>query len=169
MSLKSQFFLLLSLFIACFVAGYSYASFRYQLEIEQLTNQLNEQAIQALEDRQEMEERLYLEVVNATNEFDLYSSAIADKFNSLSAVTFNDSFEWLPEHSDGQDLKPVSDYAGDSSEATSKTECKCNGDNRAELQRVQKLYEKELVKAKQCDLNTAQLNSLIDLVSSISH
>ena len=165
MSLKSQFFLLLSLSAVCFVAGYSLSSIRSQLELKRLTNQLNEQAYQALKDRRELEERLHLEVVNATNQFDISSAAVADKFNALSAATLFDPDEWLSEWPVNQNGEPVSDYAGDSSEATSKTECNCNADYRAELQRVQKLYEKELVNSKQCDLNTAQLNSLIDLVS----
>lgn len=153
---------------ASFSFGFYLSSQHYNLKLERLENQLAEQTISDLGIKEEKEQQYFSGVINAQNNFDLSTASIYNSFSTYLASSFNDTSNRLSVSTEDTSGKHLSGHSKDSRQTASETGCECNGSDRAELQRIRKLYEKELVNSRDCDLKTAQLNALIDIVKTIS-
>lgn len=154
--------------VVFFGAGYDFASVNYQSKIKDIELKSQEALNAGLKEQLEKEREYHNAVTQSQNGFDLSTTAISNKFDSLYGVKLFDSYEWLSDSASDSGVKTLPDSSSNSSEAATETSGRCLTDYSGELSRVQKLYEKELRKAKECDLRTAQLNSLIDLVSVLT-
>lgn len=153
--------------VVFFGAGYDFASANYQAKIKEIELKSQEALNAGLKDQLEKEREYYNAVTDAQNSFDLSSSTISNYFDTLYAHSLFDSPEWLYDTIADTGNKTLSDSSADTTKTVTETSGRCVTADRAELQRIQKLYEAELKKAKDCDLRTAQLNSLIDLISDV--
>lgn len=156
----------ISLGLLAFTGGYQLASYKYSLEIKRIELTYQKSLSDSLNEQLVRERELHNDVIQTQNSFDLSRSDIANQYNSLLDVKLFDASKWLSERTFSADSKDLSCSSSHSQGAVKETQCRCNADNAGELSRIQKLYEKELKKAKECDLKTAQLNSLVDLLNS---
>lgn len=154
--------------VASFSFGFYLSNLHNNLKLERLENRLAEQALSDLEIKEEKEQQYFTGVINAQNNFDLSTASIYNNFSTYLASSFNDASNRLSVGTEDKSGKHLSYNSKDSRQTASETKCECNGSDRAELRRIQKLYEKELINSRDCDLKTAQLNALIDIVKTIS-
>jgi len=145
-------------FIAGCYLGYTYSNTQADVERQQLiTTALkaeNENLIKQIKVEREKAKQAQISAEQVKADV----SAIEDKYNSALA-----DFERLQFSDDNHTaaLPPVAPVANSIPES----KCKCGGNDQRKLQR---LYERELIKAKDCDINSAHLNALIDWYHSIS-
>lgn len=157
----------ISLGLICFIGGYDLATIKAKYQLKEIEVKTQEALNAALKEQLTKEREYYNAVTNAQNSFDLSASAINNHFESLHDSKLFDSSQWLSEWPTSSGDKTLSDTSTDTAKPVTETQCRCTGRDRLKLSRVQKLYEKELAKARQCDLNAVQLNSLIDIVEKL--
>ena len=163
---------LLSFLLACLgsgYVGYQIASTSYELEISHIREQSKEQEALALQNKNERE-NVYSEALITTQ------SKIAI-FNDRIAATFRDLNSWadrniITDNSIGlhNSKDNASSNTGLSDSATtagavSDCECRCDDKNAAKLRR---LYQQQLIVARDCDITASYYNELIKFYRSVS-
>lgn len=156
-----------AVFIFGFIGGYACSHNQFQKEQQEIQyQQMNTQQL-LLDDKYRIESQLREDFQNEQSQYFIDSQNVTSDYDSLVFDPMFGDIDWLSEQDSAQSDERVSDHSTDSPGAVEKEECRCPKDYSGELQRIQRLYEKELVKAKECDLNAVQLNSLIEIVKDI--
>lgn len=142
--------------------GYSLTSSYYQIKIAVYEKKQAQVLNQALEDKLKKENvfngvladaqsNIALDVQHITSTYNRYH------FNGL----FSDTYSVHTDTTDsGQGLSTDTTAA----KAISQSTCKCNGADKAKLQRF---YERQLVIARDCDVTATYYNNLIDLYNGV--
>lgn len=142
--------------------SYSFTSSHYQLRIAEYEKKQAQVLNQALEDKAKKENEfngvladaqsnIALDVQHLTSTYNRY------RFNGL----FSDTDSLHTDTADsGQNLS--SDTTA--SKAISQSKCECNGTDKAKFR---KLYEQQLVIARDCDITATYYNNLIDLYNGV--
>lgn len=142
--------------------GYSLTSSYYQIKIAVYEKKQAQVLNQALEDKAKKENvfngvladaqsNIALDVQHITSTYNRYH------FNGL----FSDTYSV---HTDTTDSGQGLSADTTTTKAISQSTCKCNGADKAKLQR---LYEQQLVIARDCDITATYYNNLIDLYNGV--
>lgn len=146
----------ISVAIIAFWAGWFVNGLRYENNMQNYINQELQQQIQAVEDAKAKEHE-YREKADKTTR---QAKEAVDVVNAHYRKLLNDSLS--KSSASSQDSVPA---ASGSSSSVSKSTSKCTEQHRAKLQR---LYEQQLVIARDCDITAAHFNELIDFYEALN-
>lgn len=141
----------LSVAVIAFWCGWFVNGLRYENNMQNYINKELQQQIQAVEDARSKEQE-YREKLDKTTR---QAKEAIDVVNAHYRKLLNDSLS----KSSASNQNSVPSASG-SSGPISKSTSKCTEQHRAKLQR---LYERQLVIARDCDITAAHYNELIDL------
>ena len=156
-----------AVFIFGFIGGYACSHSQFQKEQQEIQYQQMETEQLLLDDKYRIESKLHEDFQNEQSQYYFDSQNVTSNYDSLVFNPLFDDIDWLSESNSTQSDERLSDNSPGAEGTPEKAECRCPKDYSGELQRIRTLYEKELKKAKECDLNAVQLNSLIEIVESI--
>ena len=163
---------LLSFLLACLGSGYlgyQIASTSYELEISHIREQSKEQEALALQNKNERENVYSKALITTQSKIAISNDRITAAYRDLNSwadsniVTDNSiSMHNSQDNASGNSgLSSTASTAG----AVSDCECRCNGKNTAELR---KLYQEQLIIARDCDITASYYNELINFYEHIS-
>ena len=151
--------------IVTFVAsGYYLAAKRYEAKIEEFRAEQAQAVIKQQEEFRKQERERYAQVSTIQSNL---ADGVADVIKSYNTLTDSvDSFNansMLNNQDSATDTKQVSATTSSTSRVQ-ECKCECSTDNRAKLQR---LYQQQLIVARDCDITATHYNQLIKLYNSI--
>lgn len=163
---------LLSFLLACLGSGYlgyQIASTSYELEISHIREQSKEQEALALQNKIERENVYSKALSESQSKIAVSSDRITAAYRDLNAWADSNfvidngiSMHNSQDNASGNSgLSSTASTAG----AVSDCECRCNGKDTEKLRR---LYQEQLIVARDCDINATYLNNLIEWYGSIS-
>lgn len=138
------------------LAGYSYSVDKYELKLKNLENEAANIEIKAIEDQRHKEYEYYF--ISNENAKSAQTSVEQITQDFSAAVSDGLSFRVLNETSSDTNTAALSSDASATS-SVQKGRCECSAKDKAKLQR---LYEQQLVVARDCDINSTYLNKLIE-------
>ena len=144
------------------LAGYSYSADKYELQLRNLEKEAVDLEIKAIEDQRNKEYEYYF--ISNENAKSAQTSVEQITKDFSAAVSDGLSFRVLNETSSDTNTAALSSDASAASTIQA-GRCECNKKDKAKLQR---LYEQQLVVARDCDINSTYLNKLIEWYGSIS-
>jgi len=162
LSIKSLLISSVAVFIAGTFTGYSIRD--DQAEIDRLNlersalEEENKNLIKQLEVEHEYQEAAQVTAEQTKKDLDELEDRYTDAVNELNALQLS-QLTYVPE-----DTSALSENAGVTT-AVSKGSSKCAGKDKTKFQR---LYEEQLMIAKDCDINSTYLNNLIEWYGSLS-
>ena len=146
-----------------FFLGYSVASNKCQIKIQEKTI-AEEQAINDnLQSAIHINNKIQNEVYHVTEDLYLSLADVDNEYSLIKSTPVISSYSGLSINTTGQDNQTVSDtskVAGGISERDTR-QLKDNAE------KFQRLYEAELEKAKKCDMAIVKLNNLIDFYTKV--
>lgn len=142
--------------------SYSFTSSHYQLKVAEYEKKQAQVLNQALEDKAKKENVLNGVLADAQSNIALDVQHITSTYNRyhFNGVFGNTDSVHTDTTDSGQGL-PADTTAA---KAISQSTCKCNGTDKAKLQR---LYEQQLTVARDCDITATYYNNLIDLYNGV--
>ena len=142
--------------------GYSLTSSYYQIKIAVYEKKQAQMLNQALEDKAKKENVFNGVLADAQSNIALDVQHITSTYNRyhFNGVFGNTDSVYTDTTDSGQGLSADTTAA----KAISQSTCKCNGADKAKLQR---LYEQQLVIARDCDITATYYNNLIDLYNGV--
>lgn len=144
------------------VCGYEAASTKCELEKAQFHKAALEQEQKAAEKKHDTE-NLYKDALVKSQSDVFHDVQIIDAhFDDLNAHVFDADVDSLHANNTG-DIGAVREDPT-APAGISKTQCKCPGQDRAKLQR---LYERQLVIARDCDITATYYNKLLELYQMV--
>lgn len=146
----------ISVAILSFLAGWFVNGLRYENNLQNYINEELQQQIQAVEDARSKEQE-YREKLDKTTR---QAKEAIDVVNAHYRKLLIDSLS--KSRASSNNSVPA---ASGSSGPISKSACKCTELHRAKLQR---LYEQQLVIARDCDITAAHYNELIELFNELN-
>ena len=163
---------LLSFLLACLGSGYlgyQIASTSYELEISHIREQSKEQEALALQNKNERENVYSTALITTQSKIAISNDRIATTFSNLNSwadsniVTDNS----ISLHNSQDNTSRNSDMSSTATTAGAVSDCKCrcDGKNPAEFRR---LYQEQLIIARDCDITATYYNHLIDWYNKIS-
>lgn len=142
--------------------SYSLTSSYYQIKIAVYEKKQAQVLNQALEDKAKKENVFNGVLADAQNNIALDVQHITSTYNRYH---FNGVFGNTDSvHTDTTDSSQGLSTDTTAAKAISQSTCKCNGADKAKLQR---LYEQQLVIARDCDITATYYNNLIDLYNGV--
>ena len=142
--------------------SYSFTSSHYQLKIAEYEKKQVQVLNQALEDKAKKENVFNGVLADAQSNIALDVQHITSTYNRYH---FNGLFSDTDSvHTDTTDSSQGLSTDTTTTKAISQSTCKCNGTDKAKLQR---LYEQQLVIARDCDITATYYNNLIDLYNGV--
>lgn len=142
--------------------GYSLTSFYYQIKIVEYEKKQAQVLNQALEDKAKKENVFNGVLADAQSNIALDVQHITSTYNRYH---FNGVFGNTDSvHTDTTDSGQGLSTDTTTTKAISQSTCNCNGADKAKLQR---LYEQQLVIARDCDITATYYNNLIDLYNGV--
>lgn len=146
----------ISVAIIAFWAGWFVNGLRYEHNMQEFINSELQQQIQAVEDARSKEQE-YREKVDKTTR---QAKEAIDVVNAHYRKLLNDSLSKSSASSNSN-----MSAASTPSATVSKSSCKCPNQNREKLQR---LYEQQLIIARDCDITATHYNELIELFNELN-
>ena len=151
------------------VIGYLGARNYYLLQIEQIKTDAQIELAKAIADKNEKENVYSKALITTQSKIAISNDRIAAVFSSLNAwgdsnfITDNIvSLHNSQDNASGNsDMSSTASTAG----AVSDCECRCDDKNAAKLRR---LYQEQLIVARDCDITATHYNALIEFYRSIS-
>lgn len=147
----------LSIAVIAFWAGWFVNGYRYEHNMQEFINSELRQQIQAYEQTQAKERENLDKALKSAEETKDALDDVTARYNQLLADSLSKS------SASSDNSVPANT---NSSSSVSKGACKCSESNRAKLQR---LYERQLIIARDCDITATHYNQLIELWKELSH
>lgn len=142
--------------------SYSFTSSHYQLKIAEYEKKQAQVLNQALEDKAKKENVFNGVLADAQSNIALDVQHITSTYNRYH---FNGLFSDTDSvHTDTTDSSKSVSADTTTTKTISQSTCKCNGTDKAKFQR---LYEQQLVIARDCDITATYYNNLIDLYNGV--
>lgn len=143
--------------VLAFCSGWYVNGLRYEAQWQEYFNEALKQQAQSIQDARAKEQEMRERADRATKQAKDAIDTITAHYNKLL--------------SDGMPKSGTNNASGmssntNSSSSVSKGACKCSESNRAKLQR---LYEWQLIIARDCDITATHYNQLIELWKELSH
>ena len=161
------FCLLSSVF--CGLMGYRYADIQREREIAQIQEQMKAQEVIALQNKNEKENVYSKALSESQSKIAVSSDRITAAYRDLNSwadsniITDNSISLHNSEDNTGRnsDMPSTASTAG----TVSDCECRCDGKNTTKLRR---LYQEQLIIARDCDITASHYNELIKFYEHIS-
>ncbi len=157
-------------YLACVAAGaflaWHFTSGHYQAELTRIESETQIELQKALVAKADMEARFNAQVSELQTELHSDTSKIdADYSAAVSSFTDVLNLKWL-QHSNANSSQNVSTTSGTAAgdQGQSKSAVKCDCPDRASLQR---LFERQMTLARDCDINQNHFKRLVSLYESI--
>lgn len=136
------------------LVGWSWTSDRYQSKMAEITSAGVHAEMENIQKQRDTEQELYFTTQQHEAQLNEQVDAINHNFELLLDG-------WMYTDSDSSGETALSENATDTG-TVSDCECRCNVENSAKFQ---KLYERQMMVARDCDINAAHLNALIKMVN----
>lgn len=149
--------------------SYSFTSSHYQLKIAEYEKKQAQVLNQALEDKAKKENVFNGVLADAQSNIALDIQHITSTYNRyhFNGVFGNTDSVYTDTTDSGQGLSADTT----TTKAISQSTCKCNGADKAKLQRLydqfQRLYEQQLIISRDYDITATYYNNLIDLYNGV--
>lgn len=151
-------------FLLGFFLGFKEELIRCELEKTEFQNVALEKQAQADRKTQDVENAYKDAIVNAQSEVSLGTSVINAKFWGIDRGLFN-SVDYSVHHNKAStDNTNALSNNTEPTAGVQTTSCRCDRQDRAKLQR---LYEEQLVIARDCDITTTYYNKILELWDKI--
>lgn len=149
--------------------GYQIASTSYELEISHIREQSKEQEALALKNKIEKENVYSKALSDSQSKIAISNDRIAATYRNLNSWAdsniVTDNSNSLHNSQDNASCNSDMSSTATTARTVSDCECRCDGKNTAELRR---LYQEQLIVARDCDINATYLNNLIEWYNIIS-
>ena len=154
----------IAIIVAFVASGYYLAAKRYEAKFEEFRAEQSQTVIKQQEEFRKQEAERYAQVSTIQSNL---ADGVADVIKSYN--TLNDSMDSFNANSmhNNQDSATNSKQMPTDTSTTSRVQdckCECSRVNRAKLQR---LYQRQLIVARDCDITATHYNQLIKLYNSI--
>ena len=138
------------------LAGYSYSVDKYELKLKNLENEAVNLEIKAIEDQRNKEYEYYF----ISNENAKSAQTSVEQITKDFSAAVSDGLS-IRVHNETGSVTNTAALSSDASATSSvqKGRCECSAKDKAKLSR---LYEQQLVVARDCDINSTYLNKLIE-------
>ena len=161
------FCLLSSVF--CGLMGYRYADIQREREIAQIQEQMKAQEVIALQNKNERENVYSKALITTQSKIAVSSDRITAAYRDLNAWAdrniITDNSISLHNSQDNASRNSGLSSTASTAGAVSDCECRCDGKNTEELRR---LYQQQLIVARDCDITATHYNALIEFYGSVS-
>jgi len=163
---------LLSFLLACLgsgYVGYQIASTSYELEISHIREQSKEQEALALQNKNEAENVYSKALITTQSKIAISNDRITATFRDLNSwadsniVTDNS----ISLHNSQDNTSRNSDMSSTATTAGAVSDCKCRCDGK-DAAKLRRLYQEQLIVARDCDITATHYNALIEFYRSIS-
>lgn len=154
----------IAIIVAFVASGYYLAAKRYEAKFEEFRAEQAQAVIKQQEEFRKQERERYVQVSTIQSNL---ADGVADVIKSYN--TLNDSMDSFDVNSmhDNQDSATVTEQVSTTTSTTSRVqECKCERTT-ADRARLQRLYQRQLIVARDCDITATHYNQLIKLYNSI--
>lgn len=154
----------IAIIVAFVASGYYLAAKRYEAKFEEYRAEQAQAVIKQQEEFRKQERERYAQVSTIQSNL---ADGVADVIKSYN--TLNDSMDSFNANSmlNNQDSATDSKQVSATTSSTSRVqECKCEC-SRADRARLQRLYQRQLIVARDCDITATHYNELIKLYNSI--
>lgn len=148
---------------ATFFLGYSCSARKYKLEIEEIKTTAFAEQSKALENKATIEKNNYEIINNAQSRIFSQTDDIQKSYFVLSNTDVFSSTDSLLKSDNPNSNTDMSDSAKATSTVQS-SQCECPTNYRARLQR---LYQRQLEVARDCDITATHYNELIDIYKGV--
>lgn len=154
----------IAIIVAFVASGYYLAAKRYEAKFEEYRAEQAQAVIKQQEEFRKQERESYVQVSNVQSDLAKGVSDVVEDFNSLvDRANRSDTISMLNNQDSATDTKQVSATTSSTSRVQ-ECRCECSRVNRAKLQR---LYQRQLIVARDCDITATHYNQLIKLYNSI--
>lgn len=155
--------------VACGLMGYRYADAQREREIAQIHEQMKAQEVIALQNKNERENVFSKALSESQSKIAISNDRIAATFSNLNAwadrnFVIDNSVSLHNSEDNASSNSDMSSTAGTAG-AVSDCECRCDGKDQAKLRR---LYQQQLIVARDCDITATHYNALIEFYGSVS-
>lgn len=154
----------IAIIVAFVASGYYLAAKRYEAKFEEYRAEQAQAVIKQQEEFRKQEAERYAQVSTIQSNL---ADGVADVIKSYNAL--NDSMDSFNANSlhDNQDSATDSKQVSATTSATSRVQdCRCERTT-ADRARLQRLYQRQLIVARDCDITATHYNQLIKLYNSI--
>lgn len=154
----------IALIIAFVASGYYLAAKRYEAQFEEYRAEQAQAVIKQQEEFRQQERERYAQVSTIQSNL---ANGVADVIKSYN--TLNDSIDSFDVNSmhDNQDSATDSKQMPTTTSTTNRVQdCRCESST-ADRARLQRLYQRQLIVARDCDITATHYNQLIKLYNSI--
>lgn len=151
---------------AAFIS-YSLTSYHYQVKIDDIKIKNEKILNQALTDKIKKEQYFTEESNSVQRKLEANLKDISYNYNNYLYGFLSDNSNSNSDRLSNSNASSRKDMSSDPTvtSTVSKDRCKCNGTDKAKLQR---LYERQLTIARDCDITASHYNALIDLYDKVS-
>ena len=163
---------LLSFLLACLGSGYlgyQIASTSCELEISHIREQSKEQEALALQNKNERENVYSTTLITTQSKIAISSDRITATFRDLNAWADSNIFadNGISMHNSQDNASGNSGLSSTASTAGAVSDCECRCDGK-DTEKLRRLYQEQLIVARDCDINATYLNNLIEWYNIIS-
>ena len=154
----------IAIIIAFVASGYYLAAKRYEAKFEEYRAEQAQAVIKQQEAYRELENKQHAQVSTIQSNL---ADGVADVIKSYNALNDSiDSFDVNSMHDNKDSATNSKQMSTDTSTTSRVQECRCER-SRADRARLQRLYQRQLVVARDCDITATHYNQLIKLYNSI--
>lgn len=161
------FCLLSSVF--CGLMGYRYADIQREREIAQIQEQMKAQEVIALQNKNERENVYSKALSESQSKIAVSSDRITAAYRDLNAWADSNIFadNGISLHNSQDNASRNSDMSSTATTAGAVSDCKCRCDGKDQA-KLRRLYQEQLIVARDCDITATHYNALIEFYRSIS-
>lgn len=163
---------LLSFLLACFgsgYVGYQIASTSYELEISHIREQSKEQEALALQNKNERENVYSKALITTQSKIAVSSDRITAAYRDLNAWADSNFVidNGISMHNSQDNASGNSGLSSTASTAGAVSDCECRCDGK-DTEKLRRLYQEQLIVARDCDITATHYNALIEFYGSVS-
>lgn len=161
------FCLLSSVF--CGLMGYRYADIQREREIAQIQEQMKAQEVIALQNKNERENVYSKALSESQSKIAVSSDRITAAYRDLNAWADSNIFadNGISLHNSQDNASRNSDMSSTATTAGAVSDCKCRCDGKDQA-KLRRLYQEQLIIARDCDITASYYNELIKFYRSVS-
>ena len=154
----------IAIIVAFVASGYYLAAKRYEAKFEEYRAEQAQAVIKQQEEFKKQERESYVQVSNVQSDLAKGVSDVVENFNSLvDRANRSDTISML----NNQDSATATEQVSTTTSTTSRVQdCRCERTT-VDRARLQRLYQRQLVVARDCDITATHYNQLIKLYNSI--
>lgn len=154
----------IAIIVAFVASGYYLAAKRYEVKFEEFRAEQAQAVIKQQEEFRKQEAERYAQVSTIQSNL---ADGVADVVKSYNTLTDSiDSFNANGMHDNQDSVTDTKQVPTDTSTTSRVQDCRCERTT-ADRARLQRLYQRQLIVARDCDITATHYNQLIKLYNSI--